>query len=114
MPFNDDNTLEDIEGCYLVLTWKNAKSERDFDKSISEFIERIENKLARTRNKIRHNWFSIALDYAKQAKQHYRDGQVEIGRELLRKAWEHLESGNKASRRKTTFIAESDGNIRPI
>ena len=113
--FNDDNTLEDIMGCYMVASGWTA-SDRDFDihRQIAQFVERIEDKLARNRNKTRHNWFTIALEYAKQAQQHYRDGQTEQGRQLLRRAWEQLESGNKASRRTTAFVAGADGEVRHV
>jgi hypothetical protein len=113
--FHDDNTLEDIMGCYLVASyWSATDTEVDIDRKLAEFVERIEDKLKRNRNKVRHNWFTIALDYAQQAHQQYRDNQVERGRRLLRLAWEHLESGNKASRRKKTFVAGSDGEIRHV
>ena len=113
--FNDDNTLEDIQGCYLVASgWPDYCPEFDIHDQLAEFIERIEDKLARNRNKTRHNWFTIALEHARQAQQCYRDGQVERGRQELRLAWEHLESGNKASRRHTTFIADSGGGVQHV
>jgi hypothetical protein len=113
--FNDDNTLEDIQGCYLVASgWPDFHPEFDIHDQLAEFVERIQDKLARNRNKTRHNWFTIALEHAQQAQQHYRDGQVERGRQSLRLAWEHLESGNKASRRHTTFVAGSDGEIQHV
>ena len=98
MPFRDDNTLEDIMGCYLVASyWRESKPDSDIHKKLAEFVERIQDKLARNRNKTRSSWFTIALEHAKEAQQQYRDGQFERGRESLRLAWEHLESGNKAS-----------------
>src|SRR5437867_3061508 len=111
--FRDDNTLEDIQGCYLVARgWPQFHPEIDIHEQLAEFVERIEDKLSRNRNKTRQNWFTIALENARQAQQNYRDDQVERGRQLLRLAWKHLESGNKASRRKTTFVGGSDGQIR--
>jgi hypothetical protein len=115
MPFSDDNTLEDIQGCYLVASgWPDFHPELDIHDQLAEFVERIQDKLARNRNNTRHNWFTLALEHAQQARQHYRDGQVDRGRQALRLAWEHLESGNKASRRHTTFIAGSDGAIQHV
>ena len=115
MPFTDDNTIEDIMGCYLVASyWRKGESDTDIHQMLAEFVERIEDKLARNRNKTRHSWFTIALDYAKQAQQHYRDGQIEAGRELLQESWEQLESGNKASRRHTTFVVSADGGIQHV
>jgi hypothetical protein len=113
--FHDDNTLEDIMGCYLVASyWTPAEPGFDIHGQVAELIERIQDKLARNRNKIRHNWFTIALQHAQQAQLHYRDGSIESGRQSLRLAWEHLESGNKASRRKPTFVAGPEGDIRRL
>lgn len=115
MPFHDDNTLEDIMGCYLVASyWREGESDTDIDGKLAEFVERIQDKLARNRNQTRHNWFTIALERAQQAQRQYHDHRFDAGRESLRQAWEHLERGNKASRRHTTFIAGSDGEIQHI
>src|SRR5579863_563435 len=115
MPFSDDNTLEDIMGCYLVASsWREGESQADIHQKLAQFVERIEDKLARNRSKTRHNWFAIALEHALQAQQQYRDRQFEAGRQSLHKAWEHLERGNKSSRRHTTFIAGSDGEVRGV
>jgi hypothetical protein len=115
MPFNDNNTLEDIMGCYLVASyWREGSSDGDIHEQLDEFVERIQDKLARNRNKARHNWFTIALEHAQRAQQQYRDCQFESGRQSLRLAWEHLESGNKASRRHTTFLAGSDGEVQHV
>ena len=113
--FHDDNTLEDIQGCYLVAEgWPDFCPEVDIHDQLAEFVERIQDKLTRNRNKTRHNWFTIALEHAQQAQGHYRDGRTEVGRESLRQAWEHLERGNKASRRHTTFTAGSDGEVQHV
>jgi len=100
-------------GCYLVASyWREGESDTDIHKKVAQFVERIEDKLKRNRNRRRCNWFRIALEHAQQAQQHYRAGRFERGRESLRLAWKHLESGNKASRRHTTFIAGSDGEVQ--
>jgi len=115
MPFHDDNTMEDIQGCYMVASyWREGESDSDIHQHLAHFVERIQDKLARNRNKTRQNWFTIALEHAEQAQQHYRDRQFERGRQSLRLAWEHLESGNKASRRHTTFLAGSDGGVQHV
>jgi hypothetical protein len=113
--FRDDNTLEDIQGCYLVASgWPDHFAEFDIHDQVAEFVERIQDKLGRNRNKTRQNWFTIALEHSQQAQRDYRDGHVERGRKSLRLAWEHLESGNKASRRHATFVAGSDGGIQHV
>lgn len=90
MPFGDDNTLEDIQGCYLVASgWSDFHPELDIHDQLAEFVERIQDKLARNRNNTRHNWFTLALEHAQQARQHYRNGQIERGRQALRLAWEY-------------------------
>ena len=102
-------------GCYLVASrWREGESTSDIDSKLAELVERIEDKLKRNRNKIRHNWFTIALEHAQRAQQQYRDRQFEGGRESLRLAWEYLESGNKAARRHTTFIAGSEGGVQHV
>ena len=113
--FRDDNTLEDIQGCYLPASWwPDFAPEVDVHDQIAEFIERIQDKLARNRNQTRHNWFTIALEHAQQAQQEFRDGQIERGRQSLKLAWEHMESGKKAHRRHTTFICGPDGEVRHV
>jgi hypothetical protein len=113
-PFRDENTLEDIQGCYLEASgWPDFHPELNIHQTLAEFAERIQDKLARNRNKIRHNWFTIALQHAQQAQEHYRLSELDRGREALRLAWEHLESGNKASRRHTTFLAGPNGEVNP-
>jgi hypothetical protein len=115
MPFHDDNTIEDIMGCYSVTSsWRDGESDFDVHRWLTEFVERIQDKLARNHTKIRGNWFTIALEHAQQAQRQYRDREFEAGRESLRQAWEHLERGNKASRRHTTFVAGTGGEIRHV
>src|SRR6266496_5302267 len=108
--FKDDNTLEDIMGCYLVATgWPEFHRDLDIHETVAQFVERIQDKLARNRNKVRHNWFALALRHAQEAQEHYRNSDIKRGKESLRLAWNHLESGNKAHRRRTTFVAGGDG-----
>jgi hypothetical protein len=110
--FTDDNTLEDIQGCILVASsWPNSSLTFDIHEELAELEERIQDKLARNRNRIRHNWFTNALQFIHEAQESYRNGKVEHGRKLLRLAWEQIESGNKAHRRKTRFIGGENGQI---
>lgn len=54
MLFNDDNTLEDIMGCYLVAScWREAEFDTQIQSKLAEFVERIQDKLTRNRNKTR-------------------------------------------------------------
>jgi len=113
--FNDDNTLEDIHGFILVADgWPEFWQDLDIHKKLAEIVSRIEEKLARNRNRVRRNWFVNALAFAKQAQQHYKAGDVQSGRRALRSTWEQLESGNKAHRRKTGFVAGSDGEVQHV
>ena len=110
--FTDDNTLEDIHGCILLATcWPDRSQPSDIHEKLAVLEERIQDKLARNSNRVRHNWFTNALKFVQQVRQMYGDGQVERGRQLLGLAWEQLESGNKAHRRKTRFIGQEDGEI---
>lgn len=112
--FSDGNTMSDIQGCYLVaVSRKPGDSKIDIHREISEFIERIEDKLARNRNKTRANWFRIALDHARRAQHFFRENNFRSGRDELDLAWEHLERGNKAHQRRTSFIGGSSGDVSP-
>jgi len=54
--------IEDIQGCYLVASsWPDYHPEFDIRDQLAEFVERIQDKLARNRNKTQHNWFTIAF-----------------------------------------------------
>lgn len=108
--FKDENSIDDIMRCYLsVKGWPDFYPEIDVHEKLAELVERIEDKVARNGHEARHNWFNNALESAKEAQQLYRDGQVEAGRIRLRQAWEQVDSGNKASRRATTFAADPTG-----
>src|SRR4051812_1250065 len=98
MAITDDNTLEDIAG----VIWR---LQADLDTQTPEFplaprfdklLERIELKLSRNKNKIRHNWFSTALDYAKAAHAAFTTGQPKTRTETRRSAGNIL---NRETRR---------------
>ena len=113
-PINDDNTLEDIFGCIFVAqAWPSHPDDPPIADQLDQIIARIEDKLARNTNRIRHNWFSTALNFAQQARASYVASDCERGDELLRRCHEYLESGNKAHRRKTAFIVGPDGVAHP-
>lgn len=112
--FNDDNTIGDIEGCYLVAhRWPDFHPEFDVRDHLDEFVDRIRAKLPDDTSGIRHNWFTMALVYACEARRHYRDGRIEQGRQVLKVAWEHLASGEKASRQKIFFLTDPDNSANP-
>ena len=112
--FNDDNTLSDIQGCiYVAQDYDRYFPGQSRARKLDEVVARIEAKLAKNTNRIRHNWFSIALDFARQACTAYAAGDLERGYELLRQTEEHLVSGNKAHRRKTAFLVGPDGAAHP-
>ena len=115
-PFSDDNTLEDIEGCIAVAQgWPEYSDPDDppIAVQLDEIIERIEEKLRRNSNRIRHNWFSIALAFAREARDHYVADDADQGCSLLQQCRDHLVSGNKAHRRKTAFLVGPDGVAHP-
>jgi len=110
MPFNDDNTLQDIQGCiYVVQGFEAYYPGESPARKLDEIVARIEAKLTKNTNRTRHNWFSIALDFARQARAAYAEGNSERGCELLQQTEEYLVSGNKAHRRKTAFLVAPDG-----
>jgi hypothetical protein len=116
MRITDDNTLEDIQGAILCLQWDVEKEEPEFPVAprFRELIARIEDKLARNKNKARKNWFELARKHALAAEKDFLNKRPRDADVSLQKCWDHLEQGNKAHRRKTTFIASSDGMISSV
>ena len=107
--FNDENDLGDILGCiYLAETW-GPRSDFDIHDLLAEIKERIHEKLGRNNNRIRHNWFTNALESVEKAVTCYQQNDCQQGDMFLRKAEELLQDGNKAHRRKTNFIVGPDG-----
>jgi hypothetical protein len=108
---NDNNTIEDIQGAIYCLQSDIHEDDPEFP-VIAQFatlIERIEDKLARNRSPIRKNWFTEALNHARTAQQHFSDLDPDAAGESLRKCLDGITDGNKAHRRKTTFIVAPDG-----
>ena len=108
---NDDNTIEDIQGVIYCLQIDIHDDDPEFsvDMQFSDLIERIEDKLARNRNKVRKNWFEEALSQARLAQQRFIAGRIEEADAALLKCLAGMTDGNKAHRRKTTFIVAPDG-----
>ena len=110
--FNDENTLSDIQGCiYVAQGYDCYYPGQSRTLKLDEIVACIEARLAKSNDRIRRNWFSIALDFARQACAAYATGDPDRGFELLRQTEEHLVSGNKAHRRKTVFLVYSDGAV---
>ena len=107
----DENTLGDIEGVIACLQADLEDKAPEFPLAprFEKLFERIELKLSKSKNQIRYNWFSTALEYAKAAQVAFARGQASEADDNLSKCWEYLERGNKAHRRKTAFIVAQDG-----
>ena len=116
MHIDDDNTLEDIEGHILCLQCDVKEKAPEFPVAprFTELLARIEDKIKRNTNKIRRNWFETAREYALVAQTAFAEGKSEDSYRALRKCWEYLEQGNKAHRRKATFVATADGTVAPV
>ncbi|MGB8356446.1 MAG: hypothetical protein WCD79_21285 [Chthoniobacteraceae bacterium] len=115
MIFNDDNTLEDIQGLIYCL-FADVEVEHPESKvnpRLDELIGRIQEKFRRNTNSTRASWFGIALGHAEEAKRNFESGQKTDSKNALRKCLEYLEEGNKAHQRKTTFIVAPDGTATP-
>jgi hypothetical protein len=76
-------------------------------------IVRIDDKLIRNNNAVRRNWFTTAREHALAAERAFLEGRAPDSYASLRLCWEHLERGNKAHKRRATFIAGADGQILP-
>lgn len=116
MDMNDDNTLEDIQGAILCLQWDVEKEAPEFPVApqFRKLFARLDDKLQRNTNKIRQNWFQTARDHAVAAEKAFTEERKRDACESLRKCWEYLEQGNKAHRRKATFVALADGRVAPL
>jgi len=115
MTFNDDNTLEDIQGLIYCLFFDVAADHPEFKVGpcLDELVARIKEKLRRNTSSTRANWFGIALAHAEEAKRCFESGNTAASKGSLEKGLEYLEEGNKAHRRKTAFIVAPDGTIIP-
>lgn len=108
---NDENTIEDIQGAIYCLQIDIFEEEPEFsvEMQFADLIERIEDKLARNRNKTRRNWFTSALDEVRSAQRYFTVGKLDDAADGLRKCLDGITDGNKAHRRKTNFIVGPDG-----
>ena len=107
----DDNTLEDIQGAIYCLQSDVHKDVPEFSvgAQFTELIERIEDRLARTQNSVRKNWFTLALDHARAAQQQFSDLHCDEADMSLTQCLDSMTDGNKAHRRKANFIVAPDG-----
>ncbi len=112
--FNDSNTLDDILGCVLLAQTWGPQSDFDIHDLVAEIANRIADKIGRSKNAARRNWFSNALEQVKMAALSYEQNRSIDGEEFLRKAKELLQQGNKARRRSTNFIVGTDGTTEKV
>ena len=113
MHISDDNTLEDIQGAIFCLQTDVNKEAPEFPvgPEFKKLLARIDDKLLRNSNKVRRNWFQTARDHAAAAEKAFCEKRTRDAYESLRKCSEYLEQGNKAHRRKATFVALADGQV---
>ena len=97
---NDDNTIGDIQGVIYCLQTDIHDDDPEFSVAdqFSDLIERIEDKLSRSRNEIRNNWFTGALSEARAAQARFDAGDVNAAETALKKCLDGLTDGNKAHR----------------
>lgn len=113
---NDNNSIEDIQGAIYCLQTDIQVDAPEFpvDEQFLDLIERIEAKLARTRNRTRRNWFTEALDQARNGHQQFKNGHIGEVELALQKCLDGISDGNKAHRRKTTFVVGPDGTTTKV
>ena len=111
----ETNTLEDIIGAIISAQMDLGSESPEFDpgEQISDVIHRIEDKLSRNRNETRENWFKRALENCQQAQACWQTDPSRAA-SLLDQCRELLEQGNKAHRRKTSFVGGADGTTEKI
>jgi hypothetical protein len=116
MWINDDNTLEYVTGVIACLQADLDERTPEFplEPGFDELLQRIDLKLRQNTNQIRWNWFLTAREHAEAARTAFREGRKVEADQSLSKCCEYLEQGNKAHRRKTSFIVSADGIATPL
>ncbi len=78
-------------------------------------VLRLETKVVvGTGNRIRNAWFSRALEQVKAAQLAFAAGAHARGCTLASEAYQLVEQGNKAHRRKITFVVAPNGSARKV
>ena len=112
---DDDNTLEDILGAlYVAMAFPDYPDCGPIDHRLDEVKQMINRKLARTKRRIKKEWFTRALEKIEDARSHYSVGNVDEGEKMLREIEWLLKDGNKAYRRRARFAVDLKGNAEKI
>jgi hypothetical protein len=113
MRITDDNTLEDIQGVILCLQADVGEQKPEFPVAprFQELLTRINDKLTRNKNAVRKKWFETAREHALAAERAFLERRARDADASLQRCWDYLEQGNKAHRRKATFVAGTDGQV---
>ncbi|HMF20434.1 MAG TPA: hypothetical protein VKE98_24705, partial [Gemmataceae bacterium] len=104
-PFNDANSLSDISGCILSPTGHPIFCDLEMaawghiQANMAEAADRIREKLRRSKNKVRNEFFENAVRLIEIAKDMYFDHRYPEGQACLFEAHRLLQEGNKPKRK---------------
>lgn len=110
---SDDNTVEDILGLISFVNGRESWPDEVDQATVDQIVARIDAKLTRNTNPTRRNWFERSRDHARDAASAFARQDFATFEFSLRKCAEFLRDGNKAHRRKATFVIDTDGSITP-
>jgi hypothetical protein len=117
-PFNDANSVDDILGGLLFAAeypdgWDDDERHRfpTIQGILAETTLRLETKLRHKTSAERGAAFTSALELLRSAARLFAAGQYELAQEEVWKAHAAIETGNRSKRRKTSFVADSEGGV---
>ena len=120
-PFHDSNSLDEMLGAlFLAAGYPESWHEDEryvfptIQGSLAEVVLRIKTKLARNPGQIRANWFALALEHVREASKLFAARDYAGARERVWQAHDSLQQGNKASRRKATFVVDPSGTAKKV
>jgi hypothetical protein len=120
-PFHDDNSIDEIlaglaQAADYPQGWDDDQRLKfpTIQGALAEIRLRLETKLRKRLARHRLTAFALALDLVRQGGLLIELGSYEAASELLWKAHNSVEDGNKAPRRKAIFLVHPDGTVQKV
>ena len=120
-PFHDANTVEEIlAGLYHAGTYPDYWDDDQryvyptIQGLLARIVLRLETKIRHKPGRVRTNWFTLALEEVRLASAIFAKGNYDSGRGHIQKAHDLVEQGNRASRRKLSFVVGVDGVAKKL
>jgi hypothetical protein len=115
-PFRDANGVDNMIGGLLLAsgypdTWNDEERFRypTIQGTLARVALRLATKVANNPGRIRANWFTLALTDVRRAAELFASGEYGEAQAHARKAQALIEQGNRAARRKVSFVVGPDG-----